>query len=129
MTFLENLNDKYFKNQDSEVVDSSVINFYNFLKNFKRPRAATMSYSDNLFLEEITDEYLDSVIDSIKSRSFKKEAGDPNLSLSEIFDGFISENAPTVVDSFNIFNNLNSMLTSYNRFYTKADHIRLNRYV
>lgn len=135
MTFLENLNEKFFQdveNKDKNPLDNSV-NLHYFLNNIQRLRYLSMNYDTNIFKQDsITEEYLDSIIELIRSQCLVEDVSTPRSRiLNNTFNTLLNENPdPSIKNtSLSIFNNAGSLFVSYGKFFAKSYHIRLSRYV
>lgn len=131
MTFLESFDKKFFQDiEDNKEVLSNDINLHYFLNNTIRLRYGSVNYNTKLFKEDsITDEYLDSIIELIRSSCAEKSRPSRSTVLNSVINEILNENPCPSASNVSIFNNVGSLFVSYDKFFKKSYHIRLSRYV
>lgn len=131
MTFLESFDKKFFQDiEDNKEVLSNDINLHYFLNNTVRLRYGSVNYNTKLFKEDsITDEYLDSIIELIRSSCAEKPRPSRSTVLNSVINDILNENPCPSASNVSIFNNVGSLFVSYDKFFKKSYHIRLSRYV
>ena len=131
MTFLESFDKKFFQDiEDNKEVLSNDINLHYFLNNTIRLRYGSVNYNAKLFKEDsITDEYLDSIIELIRSSCAEKSRPSRSTVLNSVINEILNENPCPSASNVSIFNNVGSLFVSYDKFFKKSYHIRLSRYV